>query len=382
MLRRSNSGSSRRTARVGATAANTTSADERRHAAPDPATPLGRQGPSVSLPYGLTDGPFPPGRQPLTAVISEDHTSVRPVCDGLPRRDLLNHRTDAKREWRMGTDTESVWSGRRDRTMQIPGGGSGKPLLLEFRGGPTSNVELVAVQKGAHHTRAHSLIAQIHRRGPARVVLPPHCDAIAIQRIRYREGAGGFSGWKLSLIDQNSLPQLPSKDFKGKGTDTFGYFDPKPYYEYARVPHYDFLDAPGTLTYTPANGGDQVIRHTAAVDQKGVLRLSSMDTSPCPPTEGGGYRRHPERSSAEHAEHAEGRSPHGVTALQCVKRRSLTGCTDRSRSPPAERPGRSPCRTASSRCRRSPRPSTSRPWPPRSARPGCCGSGTDPYRPG
>ncbi len=60
----------------------------------------------------------------------------------------------------------------------------------------------------------------------------------------------------------------------------------------------------------------------------------------------------------------------------------LTGCTDRSRSPPAERPGRSPCRTASSRCRRSRRPSTSRPWPPRSARPGCCGSGTDPYRPG
>lgn len=60
----------------------------------------------------------------------------------------------------------------------------------------------------------------------------------------------------------------------------------------------------------------------------------------------------------------------------------LTGCTDRSRSPPAERPGRSRCRTASSRCRRSRRPSTSRPWPPRSARPGCCGSGTDPYRPG
>lgn len=61
---------------------------------------------------------------------------------------------------------------------------------------------------------------------------------------------------------------------------------------------------------------------------------------------------------------------------------SLTGCTDRSRSPPAERPGRSRCRTASSRCRRSRRPSTSRPWPPRWARPGCCGSGTDPYRPG
>lgn len=61
---------------------------------------------------------------------------------------------------------------------------------------------------------------------------------------------------------------------------------------------------------------------------------------------------------------------------------SLTGCTDRSRSPPAERPGRSRCRTASSRCRRSRRPSTSRPWLPRSARPGCCGSGRGPYRPG
>ncbi len=66
----------------------------------------------------------------------------------------------------------------------------------------------------------------------------------------------------------------------------------------------------------------------------------------------------------------------------CASDGSPTGCTDRSRSPPAGRPGRSRCRTASSRCRRSRRPSTSRPWPPRSARPGCCGSGRDPYRPG
>lgn len=82
--------------------------------------------------------------------------------------------------------------------------------------------------------------------------------------------------------------------------------------------------------------------------------------------------------------HAGGRPPPpGMTALRttayCLP---LTGCTDRSRSPPAGRPGRSRCRTASSRCRRNRRPSTSRPWPLRSAPPGCCGSGTDPYRPG
>lgn len=63
-------------------------------------------------------------------------------------------------------------------------------------------------------------------------------------------------------------------------------------------------------------------------------------------------------------------------------RARLSRCTGRSRSPPAGQPGRSRCRRASSRCRRSRRPSTSRPWPPRWARPGCCGSGRGPYRPG
>lgn len=95
---------------------------------------------------------------------------------------------------------------------------------------------------------------------------------------------------------------------------------------------------------------------------------------PCPP-----LVRH--MAGAGHGGgHAEGRPPPMGSGRpsDC----SLTGCTDRSRSPPAERPGRSPCRTASSRCRRSRRPSTSRPWPPRSAPPGCCGSGTGPYRPG
>lgn len=94
-------------------------------------------------------------------------------------------------------------------------------------------------------------------------------------------------------------------------------------------------------------------------------------------------RRHPTAPSpgpagARTVKRRRAATPRGDRPSSC----SLTGCTDRSRSPPAERPGRSRCRTASSRCRRSRRPSTSRPWPPRSARPGCCGSGTGPYRPG
>jgi hypothetical protein len=63
----------------------------------------------------------------------------------------------------------------------------------------------------------------------------------------------------------------------------------------------------------------------------------------------------------------------------------LSGRSDRSRTPRAGRPGRSRCRTARSRRRsrpRSPSSCTSRRGPPRSARPGCCGSGAGPSRPG
>ncbi|MFD4862530.1 hypothetical protein [Streptomyces atratus] len=147
------------------------------------------------------------------------------------------------------------------------------PIPLEFRGGITSDFDVVAVRKGAYRQRAQAATARIHRRGPSRIVLPADCDAVTIQRIRYHEGAGGFSAWKLRVLEPDALPPLPSDDSERKGTDTFGHFAPKPYYEYAPVLHYDFVDAPGTLIYTPARGGEQVVRHTSAVDQRGTLRL-------------------------------------------------------------------------------------------------------------
>lgn len=173
----------------------------------------------------------------------------------------------------MGEGNDGAWSGWRDQTIQVPGGGTGKPLLLEFRGGLTSNFDLVAIRAGSHHQRSQASIAKIHRRGTSHIVLPGNCDALSVQRIRYHEGAGGFSRWRLRLIDKDALPKLPAKDSEGAGTETFGYFHPKPYYEYAPVLHYDFVDTPGTLIYTPASGAAQVIRHTSAADQKGTLRL-------------------------------------------------------------------------------------------------------------
>jgi len=55
----------------------------------------------------------------------------------------------------------------------------------------------------------------------------------------------------------------------------------------------------------------------------------------------------------------------------------------RSRTPRAGWPGRSRCRTSRSRGRRRPTATRTSPtWPPRWARPGCCGSAGDPCRPG
>ncbi|MFJ2264356.1 hypothetical protein ACIOKD_39800 [Streptomyces sp. NPDC087844] len=91
--------------------------------------------------------------------------------------------------------------------------------------------------------------------------------------MRYRENAGGFSGWKLRVIEPDVLPEISKKDSEGKGVETFGYFEPKPYHEYIRTLYYDFTDDPGTLIYNPANGAEHVIHGTSSADQKGSLRL-------------------------------------------------------------------------------------------------------------
>lgn len=161
----------------------------------------------------------------------------------------------------MGEDTRGgAWSGWRDRTVDIPGAGTGTPVPLEFRGGITSNFELVAIRTRSYRQRVRKPLARIHRRGPSHLVLPADCDAVGVRRIRYREGAGGFSGWKLRVVEADAVPPLPAEATEVKGTGTFGYFAPKPYYEYAPVLRHDFVDVPGTLTYTPADGSEQLGR--------------------------------------------------------------------------------------------------------------------------
>ncbi|MGW4825732.1 hypothetical protein ACWEP4_44520 [Streptomyces sp. NPDC004227] len=174
----------------------------------------------------------------------------------------------------MGSTTSAKWSGWRSRIVEIPGAGDGKPVLLEFRAGFTTSFNLSTVRKGPYHQRAHDTLVTIGRTGPSHIVLPADCDALAIWRIMVgNEAASGLGRWKVRIVDRDALPQLPSNTARGKGTQTFGYFSPKPYFEYAPVVHYDFIDSPGTIIYTPANGGKQLIRFTSAVNQKGTLRL-------------------------------------------------------------------------------------------------------------
>ncbi|UUS35059.1 hypothetical protein NRO40_14280 [Streptomyces changanensis] len=174
----------------------------------------------------------------------------------------------------MGSTTSAKWSGWRSRIVEIPGAGGGKPVLLEFRAGLTTSFSLSTVREGPYHQRAHDTLVTIGRTGPSHIVLPADCTALAIRRVvAGSEGASGLGRWKVRIVDSDALPQLPSRTAQGNGTQTFGYFSPKPYFEYAPVVHYDFIDSPGTIIYTPADGGKQLIRSTSAVDQKGSLRL-------------------------------------------------------------------------------------------------------------
>lgn len=174
----------------------------------------------------------------------------------------------------MGSTTSAKWSGWRSRTVEIPGAGHGKPVLLEFRAGFTTSFNLSTVCKGPYHQRAQDALVIIGRTGPSHIVLPADCDALAVRRVMVgNEAASGLGGWKLRIVDSDARPPLPTKTARGKGTETFGYFSPKPYFEYAPVVHYDFVAPPGTIIYTPADGGKQLIRFTSAVNQKGTLRL-------------------------------------------------------------------------------------------------------------
>ncbi|MER6678664.1 hypothetical protein [Streptomyces sp. NPDC000983] len=158
--------------------------------------------------------------------------------------------------------------------VEFPGAGVGKPVVVEFRAGFTSSFDLSTVRRGSYRQRARDRLVTIGRTGRSHIVLPGDCDALAIARVVVgNEGASGVGRWKVRVVDSDALPRLPATEARGRGTRTFGYFSPKPYFEYAPVVHYDFIDSPGTIIYTPAGGGQRLVRLTSAVTQRGTLRL-------------------------------------------------------------------------------------------------------------
>ena len=87
------------------------------------------------------------------------------------------------------------------------------------------------------------------------------------------------------------------------------------------------------------------------------------------PASGPGTAAHPRNAEGAHRTV----SPSGRTSISGSRR---------SRCPRAGSPRRSRGPGRGSRSRRSRRSGTARPWPPRWARPRCCRSGADPFRPG
>lgn len=174
----------------------------------------------------------------------------------------------------MGREAASKWSGWRSRVVEIPGAGEGKPVPLRIRGGFMTSFELSSVRKGPYHQRAHESLVRINGRSPSHIILPANCNAVDIRRVIVgEEASSGMARWKLRVVDKDALPSLPANETRGRETETFSYFAPKPYYEYAPVLHYDFIDHPGSIIYTPANGGERNLRITSHANQRGTLRL-------------------------------------------------------------------------------------------------------------
>ncbi|MET9511304.1 hypothetical protein ABZX62_23045 [Streptomyces flavidovirens] len=138
-----------------------------------------------------------------------------------------------------------------------------------MRGGITSNFYFHAAVGDRPHVET---LVVTHGRRRLRVALPADADGFSVRRRVVADGAGGFQRWHARLIDAGSLPTLSSKEYAGKWTETFGYFQAKQYYEHARVFRYEFNDA-GSVTYHPATGGKPVEIPYSADRRKGTIPL-------------------------------------------------------------------------------------------------------------
>lgn len=169
----------------------------------------------------------------------------------------------------MSDGVSTSWSGWSNRTVRVPGQGSGTPLVLEVRGGITSNFYF---EKAIGSRSDGTVFVTTQGRRRLRTVLPADCDGFSVRRRVAADGAGGFHRWHARLVEAESLPALSSKDYEGKWTETFGYFEPKRYYEHARVFRFEFEDF-GSVTYHLATGGKPVEIPETARRQKGSMPL-------------------------------------------------------------------------------------------------------------
>ncbi|MFF3528916.1 hypothetical protein ACFYX5_19820 [Streptomyces rubiginosohelvolus] len=181
----------------------------------------------------------------------------------------------------MSVEGPESWSGWAGRTVEVPAGSASRPTLLEVRGGLTSSFRFYRAAGG--RSTGDTLVTTVRGRR-MRVVLPADSSGFAVERITVRDGASGFQRWHARIIGAEALPALTAKEREGKFTETYGYFQPKRYYEDTRVLRYAF-ESQGSVTYHLATGGRPVeIPHypprpkgTLPLPHHGYITISSPD---------------------------------------------------------------------------------------------------------
>ncbi|MGW3438664.1 hypothetical protein ACWDB3_15945 [Streptomyces bacillaris] len=154
----------------------------------------------------------------------------------------------------MSVDVPKSWSGWAGRTIEVPADSAGKPTLLEVRGGLTSSFRFHRAV-GGRSTGDNLVTTSRGRR--MRIVLPADSSGFTVDRITVSDGASGFHRWHARIVGAEALPPLTKEEREGKYTETFGYFQPKRYYEERHVLRWEFKSH-GSVTYHLATGGRRV----------------------------------------------------------------------------------------------------------------------------
>ncbi|UTR83586.1 hypothetical protein [Streptomyces cavourensis] len=181
----------------------------------------------------------------------------------------------------MSVEALKSWSGWAGRTVEVPADSAGRPTLLEVRGGLTSSFHFRRAVGG--HSTGSTLVTTVRGRR-MRVVLPADSSGFSVERITVSDGASGFHRWHARIVGAEALPALTKEEREGKFTETFGYFQPKRYYEERRVLRWEF-ESQGSVTYCLATGGRPVDfpyypprpKGTFPLTHHGYVTISSPD---------------------------------------------------------------------------------------------------------